>query len=259
MDKQRIGITSANGWPWLSFGERFAAYQRAGFRALMLWWGEDEKEARGERVALAKAHNLHIENVHADMTGSNALWEPGAAGDRKMREHMDAVEDCDRHGIRRMVIHLTNGNTPPDISGVGLERIERLIEWAVKHDVTLAMENVRTDEHIKYVLDHYKDKHVGFCYDAGHANIWRKETDWLALYAHRLSAVHLHGNNGKEDRHLLPFTGTIDWAGIMGKISESAYDGCLTLETEYTGGEDGSRLEDFLNASYQSGRELALL
>lgn len=259
MDKSKIGTTSANGWPFLSFKERFATYQKLGFHSVMLWWGEGEKESRKDRVALAKEYNLHIENVHSDMEGSNYLWEPGPLGDQKLLEHIQAVRDCDTYGIRRMVIHLTNGDSPPDVSDVGLKRIVLLIGFAIKHDVVLAIENVRTDKHIKYVLDNYKDKHVSLCYDAGHANLWCKETDWLSMYADRLAAVHLHDNNGFQDQHTFPLTGTIDWAGIMQKINKSSYDGCLSLETEYRGSEDTRQLEAFLRKSYQSGVALAML
>jgi len=259
VNKNHIGITSANGWPFLPFKERFAIYQRLGFHSIMLWWGEGEKETREDRVVLAKEHNLQIENVHAEMEYSNSLWKPGPHGDQKIQEHIEAVKDCDKYDIRRIIIHLTNGDSPPDISDVGLKRIELLIECAIKHDVILAIENVRTDKHIKYVLDNYKDKHVAFCYDTGHANLWCKDTDWLSMYADRLVAVHLHDNGGIEDDHTFPLTGTIDWADVMQKINKSAYDGCLSLETEYMGNGNTEQLENFLRTSYQSCCNLALL
>ena len=258
MNKNNIGITSANGYPFLPFKERFALYQSAGFNSVMIWWGYGEKETRKDRVDLAKEYNLKIENVHAEMENTNSIWESGAHGDRKIQEHIEAVKDCARYDIRRMVIHLTSEFSPPDISEIGLKRIELLIDCAIKHDVILAIENVRVDKHLKYVLDNYKDKHVAFCYDAGHANIWCKDTDWLSLYADRLAAVHLHDNHGKEDDHIIPPTGTIDWTCVMQKINNSPYDGCLALETEYKY-TNIKELENFLRESYQSGCDLALL
>ena len=259
MDKNKVGTTSANGWPFLSFKERFATYEKLGFHSIMLWWGEGEKETRKERVAIAKEHNLQIENVHAEMEHSNSIWKPGLHGDQKIQEHIEAVKDCATHGIERMVIHLTNGDSPPDISDVGLKRFELLIENAINYNVVLAIENVRTDKHVMYVLDNYKDKHVAFCYDTGHANIWSRGTDWLSMYADRLAAIHLHDNNGNEDEHTFPLTGTIDWTAVMEKINISPYDGCLALETEYKGKENIEQLESFLKTSYQSGLDLASL
>jgi sugar phosphate isomerase/epimerase len=259
MKKNYIGTTSANGWSFLSFKERFATYKKLGFHSIMLWWGEGEKETRKDRVDLAREYNLYIENVHTDMGQSNSMWEPGLFGDQKIQEHIQAVKDCATHGIRRMVVHLTNGDTPPGISDIGLKRIEMLIEYAIKYDVIIAIENVRTDTHIKHVLDNYKDKHVAFCYDTGHANLWCNETDWLSLYSDRLAAVHLHDNNGNEDEHSFPLSGTINWTATMQKLNKSTYDGCITLETEYRGSDNIKQLEKFLEASYQSGFDLAML
>ena len=259
MNKDNIGTTSANGWPFMSFEERFVVYHELGFRSVLLWWGEGEKETRKERIALAKEYSLFIENVHSDMGFSNSIWELGTLGEKKTQEHIQAIKDCALHGVRRMVIHLTNGVSPPDISDIGIKRIEKLIDYAIKYDVVLAIENVRTDKHVKYVLDNYKEEHVAFCFDTGHANLWCKETDWLSLYANRLAAIHIHDNNGSEDEHTFPLMGTIDWINMMRKIDASSYDGSLTLETEYKGSAEVKQFKKFLKTSYQSGRTLSLL
>jgi Sugar phosphate isomerases/epimerases len=173
-----IGTTTANGYPFLSLKERFKIYKKLGYRSVMLWWGENDKDTRDKRVSLAKKYNLQIENVHSD---------------------------------------------------------------------------------IRYVLDHYQDRHIAFCYDSGHANAWSKDVDWLSLYGDRLAAVHLHCNNGIEDQHIPPFMGTIDWVKIMERIKGSSYDGSLTLETEYRGKEDIDQLEDFHSKSYQKAADLVAL
>ena len=254
--KKAIGISTANGYPFLSFRERFALFSKMGFQSIMLWWGEGERETRAQRVALAKQYHLHIENVHADMENSNSLWVSGACGDEKAEELVQAIVECKICGIKCMVVHLTNGNEPPEISDIGLLRMEKIFSTAKNHEVTLAIENVRTEKHIRYVLDHYHDKHIGFCLDTGHSNIWCKDVDWLSLYGDRLAAVHLHDNNGIKDGHSVPFTGTLDWNEIICQLSESSYHGSLTLETEYRGDENHEYLAKFLKDSYDAGLRL---
>jgi len=255
----QMAINSGCGWRFLSLEERFAAFRKAGFQSVLLWWGEGEKESRKERVALAKSSGLEIVDVHAEMSQSNSIWLSGAQGEQKICEYIATVEECAKCGIERMVIHLTNGDTPPDISTIGLKRIERLMASAVRNDVILAIENVRVDAHIKFILDYYKEKHVALCYDAGHANLWCKDTDWLSLYKDRIAAVHLHDNNGEEDEHNIPFRGTVDWKNVMPKMKASSYNGCLPLETDCRGIDDGEQFEDFLNAIYESGLKLSIL
>lgn len=46
-----IGTTSGNGYP-LGMEERFDLTARAGFGAVMLWWGEGEPLTRRQRVRL---------------------------------------------------------------------------------------------------------------------------------------------------------------------------------------------------------------
>lgn len=134
----------------------------------------------------------------------------------------------------------------------------RLIQERTKNQMK-AFENVRTEAHLRYVLDHYQDKHIVFCYDSGHSNLWNKDIDWLSLYSNRLAAIHLHDNKGKTDEHSCPFSGTMDWKNIMHKIKESSYKGSLTLETEYRSIENVNHLQDFLATSYRSGLELGKL
>ena len=263
MNKNLIGTTEANGYPFLPLRERLAIYQKIGFRSVMLWWGEPDgvgdKETRKERVALAQEYGLQVENVHSDLENSNALWMPGLFGDEKMRAIIKAVEDCQSCGVERLVLHLTNGINAPDVSGIGLQRFERILACAIKCEVVLAIENVRTEKHVRYVLDHYSDRHVAFCYDSGHANVWCKDVDWLSLYGDRLAAVHLHDNRGQEDEHICPLAGAINWSKVMTQINDSAYTGSLTLETEYRGDADIEKLEVFLRESYDSGLRLGVL
>lgn len=254
--EKTIGISTANGYPFLSFRERFAMFNKLGFQSIMLWWGEGERETRAQRVAFANEYHLYIQNVRADMGKSNYLWVSGVSGDEKAEELIQAIIDCKTYGIKCMVIHLTNGNDPPEISNIGLQRMEKIFLTAKKHEVTLAIENVRTEKHIRYILDHYHDKHVGFCFDTGHSNIWCKDTDWLSLYGDRLAAVHLHDNNGIHDEHAVPFTGNLGWHGIIYQLNKSSYHGPLTLEPEYRGHENPEYVERFLNDSYDAGLRL---
>jgi sugar phosphate isomerase/epimerase len=254
--KKTIGISTANGYPFLTLRERYTWFSKSGFQSIMLWWGEDEREVRSQRVALAEEYHLRIENVHADMENSNSLWVSGASGDEKAKELIQAVVDCKTFGIQCMVIHLTNGNEPPGISDFGLRRMEKIFSAAKKHEVTLAIENVRIEKHIRYLLDHCHEKHIGFCLDTGHSNIWCKDTDWLSLYGDRLAAVHLHDNNGVYDEHAVPFSGTLNWNELIYQLSKSSYHGALTLETEYRGDGNPEYLEKFLKDSYNAGIRL---
>lgn len=70
----------------------------------------------------------------------------------------------------------------------------------------------------------------GVVLDTGHAHI-AGDLDSLAQAAgRRLQNLHLHDNDARADLHLVPGTGTIDWALFMQSLRTSGYEGPLMLE-----------------------------
>ena len=87
------------------------------------------------------------------------------------------------------------------------------------------------------LCDAFNDpEHIGICYDFGHANLtggFNRQN--LNAIGKRLKAIHVQDNHGKEDEHLLPFFGSIDWPDAMRGLTESGYDGDLTFEIQEFG------------------------
>jgi len=71
---------------------------------------------------------------------------------------------------------------------------------------------------------------VGICYDSGHAHITEDAAAALATLAPSVVTVHLHDNDGKEDQHLLPEEGTLDWRAVVAGLRECPR--LLHVETE---------------------------
>ncbi|MDD4797227.1 MAG: hypothetical protein PHO66_05620, partial [Eubacteriales bacterium] len=160
MDVACIGITSVNGYP-LAMEERFERMARAGFGAVLLWWGDGEPLTRRQRVDLANRYGLRIENAHAPTDGVNALWADTAAGDAPLRMLCGALDDCAHCSVGRLVVHLTSGAQPPAVTAAGTRRIERLVERARNCGVQLAFENMRASAHVCHVLDAFDCETVG--------------------------------------------------------------------------------------------------
>lgn len=80
------------------------------------------------------------------------------------------------------------------------------------------------------------DRHVGVCYDFGHANLTGgRHRQNLNALGGRLKAIHVQDNHGTRDEHLMPFFGTIDWQDAMRGLAEGGYDGDLTYEIQEFG------------------------
>lgn len=134
----------------------------------------------------------------------------------------------------------------------GLESISRSL------GVRIALENLSglTYQRLDALFSEFHPEFLGLCYDTGHGNMIPGSLDQLEHLKDRLIALHIHDNNGAEDEHKLPFTGTINWSRLMEIVSVSPYDKPLNLEVGI--GRHPEFDEDaFLKAAYTAGERLA--
>jgi len=118
------------------------------------------------------------------------------------------------------------------------EEYDPLVEYALKKGVGIAFENMnrgrfsQAEELVAYI-DSYHDDRVGACWDTGHANMHYKGGDqWdpLHVVGHRLHATHIHDNRAKDDLHLLPYDGTINWPRVVAALRDIQYTGDFVSE-----------------------------
>ena len=117
--------------------------------------------------------------------------------------------------------------------------IGELAEKAAAAGVKIAVENL--PKHDGYRPGHSMaeirrlvadlPEHVGLCLDTGHAACGGHDLlDELADAGQRLFHLHLHDNDGLEDRHWAPGRGVIDWPAFLAKLDEMAFSGPRILE-----------------------------
>ena len=151
-------------------------------------------------------------------------------------------------GIRSAVLHASGG------AGLSAEqqfelRVAHLNELT-RHirggDMTICLENLGTCsacytttgifEMINAVDD---NSNLGICLDTGHlhrVNFQQLDNQSFGDFIHaagsRLKALHINGNNGLLDDHLMPYTGikSFDWKPVMQALREVGYDGLFNLE-----------------------------
>ncbi|MCX7934734.1 MAG: sugar phosphate isomerase/epimerase, partial [Planctomycetota bacterium] len=121
----------------------------------------------------------------------------------------------------------TDGVSPWEALRRSLDELE---PCARRLGVRIAIENGDWPT-IRALLSAYSPDFLGLCYDSGHGNVDGNGLTELAAVKERLIAIHLHDNNGHEDEHRLPFTGTVDWAQLAEIIASSAYVKCISLES----------------------------
>lgn len=113
-------------------------------------------------------------------------------------------------------------------------------------------------EELVELVDAFNSPTVKACYDFGHAQLvggFHREN--LNLLGDRLVATHVADNDGKEDLHLLPFFGVIDWTEAMQGLKEIDYQGDFTYEAQRFGRNIPNDKKAWVtDLSIQIGREL---
>lgn len=155
-------------------------------------------------------------------------------------------------GIRNMVLHATGDKeTDPE----GFPRYERLVAAlnelapSVKGtDAKLCLENLGSSKYacsseklLKLIGDTDDPEAFGICLDTGHLNLnthngFFPETQagFVENAGNRLLALHIAGNMGEYDDHLMPFNGkqknAPNWVSLMRALRSSSYDGLFNFE-----------------------------
>jgi sugar phosphate isomerase/epimerase len=192
---------------------------------------------------------IALHGVHAPVgeSFSGGRWGPLlslASADADARGHALAEAEAALHIARRIpftvfVVHLGVPRTqasPSDNSRDGARRsVEALRAIAEPLGVRLAVEVIPNElsqpgplvHFVEEVLD---DVDVGICLDFGHAHMDGDLIDAIETVSEHLVTTHVHDNRGRTDDHLVPFEGTIDWAGALTAIQKVGYEGTLLLE-----------------------------
>ena len=134
--------------------------------------------------------------------------------------------------------------------------LDEVLPLAEKLDLTICLENLqRIGSHVDDLLGYFKtypSRHLGACFDAGHANIMENgmkfpkcsgtasfdelgvpvewEHDVLGRLLPHVVNCHLHDNDGTADQHRLPGLGTIDWGKLVPKLLSAPRLACVQSE-----------------------------
>ena len=111
--------------------------------------------------------------------------------------------------------------------------LEELKAFAGQRGVEILLENtpnaLSSGEQLNNFLvqTHLK---LNYCFDVGHAHIKGDLAGEFEAMKNRIRSTHLHDNNGREDLHLYPTQGTIDWQQAMRLLSSRPDQYPLLLE-----------------------------
>lgn len=181
--------------------------------------------------ALRKA-SIAVDNLHAPFKGQNTIWAEGKDGDNMLRRLCDGIDCCKKYNVELMVAHVSNGRPMPEITNAGLERFDKLMEYAKKREVTIAFENHRYLENVKFIMERYPE--AGFCLDTAHEHAFTPGIRYMPMWGERLVATHISDNDSlcDKDMHMLPFDGIIDFNQSAREFAKCGKNVTLMLEVK---------------------------
>ena len=255
---RKLGMNSGS-FPGVDVISGMSYVKDAGFDSVFTGYRNDEL---CEKIANEAARlGLAYETIHAPFKGINNIWLPGEEGEAILGVLTTCLESCASHGVPTMIVHLSSGNNAPAINDIGHERFDRLVDLAVKKNVTVAFENQRKLANLAFVMELYKDiEQVGFCWDNGHEACFAHGVEFMPLFGKRLVALHIHDNMRRynEDMHLLPFDGILDFHRFGEHIRNSGFEGTLMLEVlpKQTNYYDALTPEEYYAKAYNAASRL---
>ena len=127
-----------------------------------------------------------------------------------------------------------------------MEFFKYFIPFCEKYNVKIAIENMcKTDpksgivhdgvcahplEFMKYI-DDLNSPYATACFDTGHCSATGREPhDVIRIVGNRITCLHLHDNDYKSDRHMLPYSMNMDWDEICKALADIDYKGHITME-----------------------------
>lgn len=229
---REIAVTISNANQFITPLETIDAICAAGFKNVFIeWYNKDWEISQEEQLNYIRSKGLNIIFAHLGYQKINDLWLDNEIGEGHVERFKNDIRICKEHGIDLVVMHLTSKDVAPKYGEIGLNRLKEIVSYASELGVKVAFENTKVKGYQEYVIQNIDD--AGICFDSGHYHAHFHDELDFSLFKNKILAVHLHDNHGKEDEHLLPFDGTLDWKTIIQELKDNHYDGPITMELVY--------------------------
>ncbi len=192
------------------------------------------------RIAgIFQTHNVRC-TVHGPFTDISVGAIDGEVRLASVRRFRQAIDAACVLGAPSIVMH--SGYDHRQYLGAEDEWLANIIasllelsEYAKGANVKILLENVYEPDpgFHKAIFDAIDSSLLGFCLDLGHLRVFSPDStlvQWLDAVGHRIEELHLHDNLGKEDDHLPPGMGLLDFDSLFSWLEDRGMCPTLTLE-----------------------------
>lgn len=226
--------------------EAVIEYEKHGYRfgelcfqhVLSLVGRGDVQRVGGEFMEFARSHGFAFVQGHLSVN-SLPCDKVGIAELKLQLDLMRAI------GIKHAVLHLDPLKNEPElpmseVKERNLDALRELVSHVSGSDLAICIENMRrtvpvamSADDLLYFVNAIDSKNLGICFDIGHLNQTKTESpaEFIQKTAKHLLAVHINGNDGSCDQHIIPFgRDTADILSTVRVLRRAGFDGLFNFE-----------------------------
>ena len=149
-------------------------------------------------------------------------------------------------GAKNIVVHSITVPEGVDFEQYNVEYYRSFIPYCEQFGICVAVENLfkidkvtkrfggklGSPEELNRMIKKIASPWIVACVDVGHAALTGFEPqDFIDdMDADVLKCLHIHDNDYMDDRHLLPYSGKLNWTAIISSLKKKGYSEDLTLE-----------------------------
>ncbi|MCR5041762.1 MAG: sugar phosphate isomerase/epimerase [Clostridia bacterium] len=200
------------------------------------------------------AKKYGVDNFQAHAPFPSCISDSPETNERMIEVLKNMIRGCSVMDCRNLIVHpfflrYSERLSPKDEWELNIESYSKLIPAARENGVTVCLENMFSGyrgknyaaccsdvttacEYVDTLNSLAGEKAFGFCLDTGHMLLCSLDAkDTVVELGDRISALHIHDNNGINDQHLAPYMGILDWNRFIDGLKEIRYDKTLSFET----------------------------
>jgi sugar phosphate isomerase/epimerase len=238
-NKTKICLSLSNTFN-LPDKEQIEKFHNHGFDGFFALYTTDKEMF--ELADFATKKGMIFQSLHAKHMDLDELWEESYPT-QIMDSHKSTINCAGQMGVDRVIMHAYTLFTNSHSFDVGLKRIGELLELAEKNKVTICFENLQGPDYVDAILTEYANcKYAKMCYDSGHENCY-DTFNLVNKHIDKIVALHINDNLGirnkdktlcwKDDLHLLPFDGNVDFDRVINIIKQANMQHELTFELKF--------------------------
>ncbi len=267
-----------------NFGERITIEKiaKAGFDTIDYTMNDYENRAVfcEEYISCAEKLKSTAENLGCSFNQVHAPFPSAEVGRDEFNEIAfqklkRSIEFAGILGAKQIIVHpVTFINDHQKTLEYNIEFYKKLEDTACRANIKIALENMfwcdekagtirpgacGNAEWFCELYDKLNPENFTCCLDIGHCGLVGERAHHMinSLGHKRLGALHVHDNDFKDDRHTLPFTGSIDFKEVAKALSNINYKGDFTFEcAPFLSGFPTDLYDDALKLVFCVGKKL---